>query len=194
MPRPVTVAILATLIAVPALAADEVFTIDPAHAKVAFHLAATGHDVDGTFAAPSGAIHFDRSAGTAAGEVRLDLHGGQSGNAKRDRQMHRDVLETEKYPIASFRPQKLRGTLAASGTSEIVLEGTMSLHGADHPMALPAKVTIEAGRMTVVSDFDVPFIDWGLDDPSWFVLLVAKNVKVHLEVEGTLTAGLAAAN
>jgi len=33
----------------------------------------------------------------------------------------------------------------------------------------------------------VPYVSWGMKDPSWFVLKVEKEVKVDLKLSGTFT-------
>lgn len=182
------------LLAAPAaLAGEEVFTVDSAKSAVTFFLGATGHDVEGTLAAPSGAIRFDPATGTASGEIQIDLHGGKTGNEKRDKTMHTEVLETEKFPLATLHARQLKGTLAPSGTSEVTLEGTLDIHGLEHPVAIPAKVTLADGRMTVDGTFEIPFIEWGMHDPSWFVLRVDKKVKVHIQAAGPVATAVASA-
>lgn len=176
----------------PALAGAQSWTVDAAKTKVTFELGATGHDVEGTFASPSGALEFDRETGTVGGTITLDLRGAATGNGSRDKTMHKDVLESAKYPLATFTAQKLKGTLAASGTSDVTLVGVLNLHGGDHPIEIPAKVTLDGERLSVDGGFDVPFVDWGLKDPSWFVLRVEKQVKVHIKGEGALTGPAAA--
>lgn len=177
----------------PVLGAEQLWTVDSATTKVTFRLGATGHDVDGTFAKPSGALQFDPEAGTVSGTITLDLRGADTGNTKRDKQMHQDVLETEKFPVATFTAKALKGKLAASGTSEITLVGELNLHGADHPVEIPAKVTIDGGQLSVDAGFAVPFVEWGLKDPSWFVLRVDKAVQVKINGAGALTAAAPAA-
>ncbi len=175
-----------------ALAAGELWTLDPAKTKVTFALGATGHDVEGTFASPSGALEFDRAAGTVSGTITLDLRDAETGNGSRNKTMHKDVLESEKYPVATFTARKLEGTLAPSGTSDVTLVGVLNLHGGDHPVEIPAKVTIDGDRLVVDGSLAIPFVDWGLKDPSWFVLRVDKQVKVTIKGEGALTPAVAA--
>lgn len=186
----IVLAVLAIPAAIPARAEQSALVLDPAASKVSFTLDATGHTVEGTMALKSGRVAFDPATGAASGEIVLDLKSAQTGNNGRDKDMHAKVLETGKYPTATFRAEKVRGTVAPSGTSEVTLDGTLSFHGADHKMSLPAKVAVENGRLKADTQLQIPYVEWGLHDPSMFILRVAKVVDVKVHAAGTLeTAG-----
>lgn len=175
-----------------AQAEQRVLLLDPAASKVSFTLEATGHDVEGALAVKSGRIAFDPATGAASGEIAVDLKSGQTGNGSRDKTMHKEVLEDDKYPLAVFRAERVRGNVAPEGTSQITLDGTLSFHGSDHKMSLPAKVEVHNGRLKAETSFPVPFIEWGLHDPSIVFLRVAKVVSVKVVAQGSLeTAGAA---
>ena len=189
----VVLAVLAAVFATAARAEQSALVLDPAASKVSFTLDATGHTVEGTLAVKSGRIAFDPATGAASGEIVLDLKSAQTGSNGRDKDMHGKVLETGKYPTATFRAEKVRGTVAPSGPSQVTLDGTLSFHGADHKMSLPAKVVVENGRVKADTQLQIPYVQWGLHDPSMFVLRVAKVVDVKVHAVGTLeTAGVPA--
>ena len=182
--------VLAALAALPARSEQSVLALDPAASRISFTLDATGHTVEGTMALKSGRIAFDPATGAASGEIVLDLKSARTGNDGRDKDMHEKVLETGKHPTATFRAEKVRGTVASSGTSQVTLDGTLSFHGGDHKMSLPAKVTAENGKVKADTQLQIPYVQWGLHDPSKFVLRVAKVVDVKVHAVGTLeTAG-----
>ena len=176
----------AVLAALPLAAAEQGLTLAPKETKVSFTLEATAHTVHGTIPLVSGSLRFDPASGRAAGEVVLDLKSAQTGNASRDRDMHTKVLETEKFPTAVFRPRQIRGALAPTGTSEVRLAGTLLFHGAEHAIEIPVKVTRQGSRITADGHLTIPYVAWGLKDPSKFVLRVGKTVEVALHVAGDL--------
>ena len=45
---------------------------------------------------------------------------------------------------------------------------------------------IDDDRIRVKSEFTVPYVEWGLKDPSVFVLRVAKEVQVRIVLVGRL--------
>ena len=68
----------------------------------------------------------------------------------------------------------------------MVLKGTLLFHGAEHAVEIPAKVTLAGGHLTGEGHLTIPYVAWGLRDPSKFVLRVGKTVEVHLQVAGDL--------
>lgn len=187
--RRAVLTLVAAFAALSAHAQQRVLSLDPQASRVSFTLDATGHDVEGSLALKSGRIAFDPATGAASGEIALDLKSAQTGNNSRDRTMHEDVLETAKHPTAVFRAEKVRGTVPESGTGQVTLDGTLSFHGADHKVSLPAKIEVQNGRVKADTQIEIPYVAWGLHDPSILMLRVAKVVTVKVRAEGTLEAG-----
>lgn len=187
-------AILAATFAAPSatFAAEQLLTFDPDASEVAISLAATGHDIEGFFHLREGSVRFDTETGTASGEVIVEA-GGVTGNAKRDNTMHKKVLESQDFPYIVFRPDSIQGDLPATGEGDVTLHGTMTLVGSDHPMVMKAHVEVEGDHLKAVTSFDLPYVEWGLHDPSIFILKVAKQVGVEIIADGTLTASDSAA-
>jgi polyisoprenoid-binding protein YceI len=189
---PITLLVL-TPLASPAIAVERTLTLDPTNTEVTFELGATGHDVHGVLHLERGAIRFDTATGAASGEVTIDARLTETGNAKRDKTMHAKVLESATYPSMVFHAKSVEGELAPSGHSRITLGGTVSLVGKDHPLSIPADVEMSNGAVAVSATFPIPFVEWGLHDPSTFLLKVAKQVGVSIAAKGTLEeAGTAA--
>jgi len=172
--------------AAPALAEERTLTLDPAATEVTFLLGATGHDVHGVLHLARGLIRFDAAAKTAEGDVAIDARLAETGNKKRDKTMHAKVLESAAHPLLVFHASAIEGELAPSGTSEITLVGTVTVLGEDHPLSLPAQVSIDGDAVSATATFSVPFVEWGLHDPSNFLLKVAKQVEVTIAARGSL--------
>ena len=180
--------LVAALAAVSAQAQPRTLVLDPQASKVSFTLKATGHEVEGAFAVQSGRIAFDPATGAASGEIAVDLKNARTGNKDRDEKMHGEVLETKKHPLAVFRAEKIRGTVPDSGTGQVILDGMLSLHGSEHKVSLPAKIAVQNGRVRADTEFQIPYVEWGLRDPSIVMLRVAKVVAVKVHAVGTLEA------
>ena len=168
------------------LAQQQTFTADPAASSVAFALSGTGHEVHGTFHVQSGTIQFDRSAPKMSGTIVVSAASGESGDKGRDKKMHGDVLDVEHFADVTFAPQSYQGTIAASGDSTIQVSGVFTLHGAPHDLTVPMQVHIEGSSLTAKGKFVIPYVKWGLKDPSIFILKVAKEVQIDLSLSGTL--------
>jgi polyisoprenoid-binding protein YceI len=172
---------------VPAAAAHRAVTVDPAASDVAFRLDATGHDVAGHFRLRSGRIEFDPATGTASGDIVVDAVGAETGNKKRDKAMHGKVLESEAFPLFRFSVERVVGSVADSGRSEFELQGTLAIHGGEHPLRVPVTADVEGDRVTASTSFPVPYVEWDMHDPSILFLRVAKIVDVNVAIVGTLS-------
>jgi hypothetical protein len=100
--------------------------------------------------------------------------------------MHASVLETERYPIATFRPSRVVGALAPSGPSVLALEGLLGLHGSEHAVILSVKASLAGEVVSAETAFEVPYVAWGLRNPSLLFLRVAPVVEVSLRTEARL--------
>lgn len=180
--------LIGAAIVAPASAAPRSFELDPQRSRIEFTLEATAHDVHGVLVLHAGEIEFDTDDGRASGEIVADMTSAETGNKRRDKRMHEDVLETRVYPVASFKAEKVLGRIAPAGFSEVSLAGVLTFHGADHPLVLPLRLATEGSHVTAEATFTVPFVDWGLQDPSFLFLRVSKAVNVRVRAEGKLGA------
>ena len=170
----------------PAPESQIVASVDPAQSRIQWTLGSSLHTVHGTFGIKSGSLQVDPSSGKASGEIVADAISGQSGNDGRDKKMHKDVLESSRFPDIVFRPDSITGKLAAQGDSSIQVHGVFVLHGSEHELTLPVHVNLGGDHWTGSAKFGVPFIDWGLKNPSTWLLKVDHTVEIELELKGTL--------
>ena len=171
-----------------AFAQHQTFSVNPEASSVAFSLGGNAHHVDGTFHVQSGSIDFDRSAAKLSGSVVVAAGSGNSGDNGRDKKMNTDVLDVAHYADVLFVPQSYQGTIAASGDSTIQVSGAFTLHGTPHELTVPMQIHIEGTNLTAKTHFTVPYVKWGLKDPSIFILKVAKEVEIDLTLVGHVSA------
>jgi len=168
----------------PASRSEIALTLDPTQSKAHYTVDSTLHTVHGTFNLKSGSIHFDPSTGKAGGEIVVFATSGESGNDSRDKRMHKEILETGKYPEVVFHPTHVEGKVAASGPSDVKLHGIFSIHGADHELTALVHAELAGDHWTGTGKFEVPYVTWGIKDPSNFFLKVKHVVNVELEMSG----------
>ncbi len=173
----------------PPTAQDIALQVDPAQSKVHYSVESTLHTVHGTFALKNGSVvHFDPVTGKASGQVTVYATSGDSGNSSRDERMHNEVLESHKYSDVIFRPAQVEGSVAQSGTSDVKLRGTLILHGAEHEIVATVHANLMGDRWNGTASFQVPYVQWGLKNPSTWLLKVKPVVTVQLEMAGTASA------
>ena len=175
----------------PAFAQEAALRLDPEKTAVRFTLEATMHTVHGTFRLKNGAIKFDPATGAASGAVVVDAASGETGNQRRDRNMHRDVLGSARYPEITFTPARVIGAVQPQGESSMQVEGVLRLQGSDHPITLPFKVQASESELRATTRFEVPYVAWGLKNPSTFLLHVADKVELSIAATGKLTRAAA---
>jgi polyisoprenoid-binding protein YceI len=172
----------------PPAASEVVLTLDPAQSTVHWSVGSTMHTVHGTFALKSGTIHFDPQTGKAGGEIIVTATSGESGNSSRDERMHKEILETAKYPEMVFRPAQVEGKVDPSGPSDVKLRGVFAIHGANHDLTAQVHAQLSGARWSATASFDVPYVQWGIKNPSNFLFKVKPVVNVEVEMSGEIKA------
>jgi len=165
------------------------YTLDlkPENTKIEWTLGDVLHTVHGTFNLRSAKIDFDADTGQASGEAVVDVVSGNSKSNERDRRMHARVLESAKFPEAIFTPDRFEGKLALPGNSTVKMHGIFRIHGMGHEITMDVQTKATADRMNATIAFDVPYVAWGMKDPSNFLLKVNKTVQFSIQSAGTLT-------
>ncbi len=164
-----------------------VFALIASQSKLNFTVGATAHDVHGEFDLKRGEIRIDPATSLVTGEIVADAASGRSGSDGRDSKMQKDVLESAKYPEIVFRPDRIDGFSIANGAFHASVHGVFSIHGSNHEMTIPVDATVSANTWTATAKFKVPYVEWGLHDPSNFFLHVSKSVDIELTLAGTVT-------
>ena len=162
------------------------FAVDPAQTRVEFTLGSLLHTVHGDFHLKRGTLSFDPQSGKVSGELVVDATSGESGSPARDKRMHAAILESAKYPEIVFRPDRVDGNVAPVGKSVAQLHGVFAIHGVVHEILMPITVDAAAGEYTVVGVFEVPYVSWGMKNPSTLLLRVSDKVEItiHTVVHG----------
>jgi len=167
-------------------AGEIVLGLDPDQSKVHWTLGTTLHTVHGTFAFKNGSLRLDPESGKASGEIVVHATSGDSGNDSRDKKMHKDVLESAQYAEIVFRPDRVEGKVSRQGNFTVQVHGLFGLHGKEHELIVPVQAELAGDHWTGSARFSVPFIDWGLKNPSTFLLKVNHAVDIELEMKGRL--------
>ena len=133
--------------------------------------------------AKNGSFQVDPATGDASGLIVVDATSGESGDESRDKRMHNAILESAKYPAITFRPTHVDGPINLATAGAVTVHGVLNLHGQDHPLDLTVNLHPQGSAVALATHFTVPFVAWGLKDPSTFVFRTDKEVT--LDVDGT---------
>ena len=175
---------LALALAAPLLAQEVTVDLDPAQTHIGFTLSDVLHTVHGTFKLKNGTIRFDPATGAASGLVVVDTTSGDSGSQARDRKMHKEILLSQQYPEMTFTPVRIQGQVAPQGESQVEIQGVIRLDGKDHETAWTAHVQLAGDQLTATTNFVIPYVEWGLKNPSTFILRVSDKVDIDIHASG----------
>lgn len=174
------------LLAHSVLRAQQNLLIDPAHSEVHFTLGDVLHTVHGTFHVRQGEIVFNRATGQASGSIVVDALSGESSNGARDRRMANDELKAQTYKNVTFAPTRFTGAFNSAGDSALKVHGVFTLLGTAHEIDVPMQVQVNGNQIHASGSFAVPYVQWGLKDPSSLILRVSKEVQIDLSLMGVL--------
>jgi polyisoprenoid-binding protein YceI len=159
-------------------------TLDPSTTAIHWTLDTTLHTVHGSFKLKSGGFKIDPASGDVNGLIVIDASSGESGDSARDKRMHTAILESSQYPAITFRPTHIDGKIELGVPGSVALDGVLNLHGQDHLLKMTVNLHPQGAAVALAAHFTVPFVAWGLKDPSTFVFRTAKEVS--LDVDATI--------
>jgi len=184
--RSLKVFVVAALLAPAAFAQHQTFVVNPDGSQVKITLNTTHEIVNGTFHLQSGSIDFDRGTPKMSGSVVVLAGSGNTGNGSRDKKMNKDILKVDQYATVSFEAKTYTGALAPSGDSNIQVTGMFTLLGMPHEITIPILVHVEGTAATAKAHFVVPYVNWGLKNPSFLVWKADNDVAIDLFLDGRL--------
>jgi polyisoprenoid-binding protein YceI len=183
--KPLAAFVLVVVLAPAALAQHQTFVVNPDASEVKITLKTTHEIVNGTFHVQSGSIEFDPSAPKMLGSVVVLAGSGKTGNSSRDKKMNKDILEVEQHATVSFEPKTYTGTIALSGNSTLQITGIFTLLGKPHEITVPMSVHLDGASAIAKAHFVVPYVQWGLKNPSFLFWKAENDVAVDLNLVGT---------
>ena len=178
---------LTAILAPAALAQHQTFVVNPDTSEVKITLKTTHELVNGTFHVQSGSIEFDPSTPKMSGSVVVLAGSGKTGNGSRDKKMNKDILEVEQHATVSFEPKSYAGTIAPSGDSTIQVTGIFTLLGTPHEITIPILVHLESTTAAAKAHFVVPYVPWGLKNPSFLFWKADNDVAIDFSLTGRLS-------
>jgi hypothetical protein len=179
--------VFAAVLAPAAVAQHQTFVVNPDGSEVKMTLKTTHEIVNGTFHVQSGSIDIDGGSAKMMGSVVVLAGSGKTGNDSRDKRMIKDILKVEQFATVSFEPKSYTGTVAASGDSSLQVAGSFTLLGTAHAITIPMLVHIEGSVATAKAHFVVPYVDWGVKNPSFLIWKADNDVAIDLFLSGRLS-------
>jgi polyisoprenoid-binding protein YceI len=185
--KSLAVVALALIFAPVALAQHQTFAVNPDASEIKMKLNTTHEVVTGIFHVQSGLINFDRTASHISGIVIVAAGSGKTGNDSRDKKMNKDILKVDQFATVSFTPKTFNGMIAASGDSTIQVSGVFTLLGTPHDLTIPMQIHVDGMKTTAKAQFVVPYVQWGLKNPSFLIWKAENDVTIDLNLAGQIS-------
>jgi polyisoprenoid-binding protein YceI len=179
--------VLLGVLAPGAIAQRQNFVLNSTGNEVKMTLNTTHEVVNGTFQIQSGSIGFDQSTSKMSGSVVVAAGSGKTGNDSRDKKMNKDILVVDQHAAVSFEPKSYVGVIEAAGDSTIQVTGIFTLLGTPHEITIPMVVHFDGTEATVKAHFVVPYVQWGLKNPSFLIWKAEPDVAIDLFLNGRLS-------
>jgi polyisoprenoid-binding protein YceI len=161
--------------------------LDPAMTEVHYTLKDTIHTVHGTFHMSAGDIVFNSQTGEASGKIAVDTASGASGNDTRDGKMKKEYLEVPSFPVATYEVDHVNGYDPQKPIQKITVNGTMTLKGAKHALVMEFALSRDGQTTVAVTHFMIPYVAWGIKDPSNAFIHVEKEVLMEISARGSMS-------
>lgn len=171
----------------PARAGQLTIDLDTSRTQIAFTVKDVLHTVHGTFQVKEGHLIVDAGTGAMSGNIVVNAASGNSGSPARDKRMTRDILQAHQFPEIRFDPSSATGSIQPDHASDIQVTGLFLIHGQSHKIRIPMHVQLSATEVIATGMFEVPYVAWGLKNPSTFLLKVNDSVQIDVKAVGHIT-------
>lgn len=121
----------------------------------------------------TGSVTLDGATITAV-EISADLSTLQSDKSQRDGQLHRQALETDTYPTATFsltQPIDLGAAPTDGQVIQATATGNLTIHGVTKSVEIPVEARLSGSVVTVTGSIDILFADYSISRPTSFAVL-----------------------
>ena len=98
--------------------------------------------------------------------------------------MHKEVLETAKYPEAIFTSTKVMAKKTGENQYEARIEGDLTLHGVTRHILIPAQVTVEEKNLRASGKFEFDRDDYNVKTHAikWGTIRVDDDMKLSFDI------------
>ena len=136
----------------------------------------------------TGSLTLDGTQITAV-DINADLSTLQSDKSQRDGQLHRQSLETDQFPTATFsltQPIELGSVPADGQVIQATATGDLTIHGVTKSAQIAVEARVVGDVVAVTGSIDILFADYGMNRPtSFLVLSIADHGTMEFQLQFT---------
>ncbi|HVH65151.1 MAG TPA: YceI family protein [Candidatus Acidoferrum sp.] len=109
------------------------------------------------------------SSSVSAASITVDVNTLTSDRAIRDARIHRQGLESDRYPTASFvlsSPIALPADAGSGQAINVSATGALTIHGVTRTVTIPMQARLTGTQIELAGSITFPFSDFGMTPPS----------------------------
>jgi polyisoprenoid-binding protein YceI len=127
--------------------------------------------------------------GTTKVMGRVPVASFKSDSDNRDEHM-REVVNADKFPMASFKGTGKVARPAGAGTVRATLQGELEFHGIRHPLEIPVEISFASpDKAHVTSNFGFSLDTYEIDRPSLLLVKIDDLCKMEADFDVALEGG-----
>lgn len=164
------------------------YRINPAASEAGFDLKATMHTVHGSTKSVTGEVRVEpEDAGVLklSGRIEIAAASLDTGNAKRDATMRSKSLLVDSFPSLVFEPERFApsGPTSPDGSAPGTLTGRLTIRGQTRSQTVNVALAPQGDRIVASGTFDVRWAEFGVPDPSFFVVRIEAVAHARFRAE-----------
>lgn len=114
--------------------------------------------------------------------IEVDLRTLDTGIGLRNRHMRENYLETDKYPMTTFKGKLTKADKLQDGKYNVAAEGNIFIHGVTKPITIKGvMIPVQGGGYRVQSNFEVKLSDFNIPIPQLMFLKISEIMKLNLD-------------
>jgi len=133
--------------------------------------------IDPTAKKATSHLSMDATPATLKGTIEVSMSDLVSDNKKRDANMQ-ETLDSSTFPKAVFEVKEV----VAKGGDNVILKGSMNLHGVTKPMSFEGTVSEEGSKVHIKAKSSLKMSDFGVTPPKMVFLTVRDQVDLSINV------------
>jgi polyisoprenoid-binding protein YceI len=164
--------------------AQSTFEVVPSKSSVTFTISTTFNEIEGKAKTFKGSLNIpdaakDLATGTTA-TIIVDAKSMETGNKGRDKDMHKDVIESEKYSEIKIAIKKIT---ADSALYTFKVSADITMHGITKTVDFKTSALSFAGAdgklaLSISGKVKINISDWGMTPPNIVVNKVSPEIVV----------------
>ena len=123
-------------------------------------------------------VNFTKPSLSSVGEITIDIKSFKSDKSRRDNAIRDRWLESNKFPMAVFTPNELRGLpekYTLGDTVDIEIDGNLLVRDTVKPASFLVTLTINNDQIVGQASTQLKMTDFGFDPPDISGILKAEN-------------------